>query len=91
MCRDSCHGCGNGAGGVEVEEAHVAYGGVAPKCIMAPRVQQALKGQPWTQATLDAALKACAEDVNIHPDAPGRCLAMVYTAAVFMRHLFTQQ
>ena len=55
-----------------MEEAHICYGGVAAKCIMAPRVQKALEGQPWNQATLDAALKACAEDVNIHPDAPGQ-------------------
>lgn len=59
------------AGEVVVEEAHVCYGGVAAKCIMAPQVQQALQGQPWSQATFEAALKACAEDVKIHPDAPG--------------------
>lgn len=59
------------AGEWTVEEARVAYGGVAPKTIMARRVEAALKGQPLTQATLDAALAAVAEDVNIKPNAPG--------------------
>ena len=38
---------------------------------MATNTQAALEGQPWTQATLDAALLAVAKDVNITPDAPG--------------------
>ncbi|BDA44652.1 Xanthine dehydrogenase [Coccomyxa sp. Obi] len=54
-----------------VEEVGVAYGGVAPKTIMARRVEAALKGQPLTQATLEKALAAVAEDVNITPNAPG--------------------
>ena len=62
--------CGH-AGQVEVEQARVCYGGVAPKCLMATNTQAALEGQPWTQATLDAALLAVAKDVNITPDAPG--------------------
>ncbi len=50
----------------------MAYGGVAPKTIMARRVEAALKGQPLSQATLDKALAAVAEDVNITPNAPGQ-------------------
>jgi xanthine dehydrogenase iron-sulfur cluster and FAD-binding subunit A len=38
---------------------------------MAPKVQAALKGQPWTGDTLKAALEAVAHDVNITPNAPG--------------------
>lgn len=49
----------------------MAYGGVAAKTIMARRVEAALKGQPWTQTTLNKALAAVAEDVNITPNAPG--------------------
>lgn len=63
------------AGQVEVEEARICYGGVAPKCIMATNAQAALEGQPWNQATLDAALLAVAKDVNITPDAPGLAAA----------------
>jgi xanthine dehydrogenase/oxidase len=43
---------------------------------MAPRVQAALEGQPWTGATLDKALAAVAEDVNITPNAPGKLLRL---------------
>ena len=44
---------------------------MAPKTIMAPKVQAAIKGQPWTGETLKKALQAVAEDVNITPNAPG--------------------
>ena len=66
------------AGEVQVQQARICYGGVAPKCLMATNTQAALEGQPWTQGTLDAALLAVAKDVNITPDAPGQstsCLA----------------
>jgi len=53
------------------EEVKIAYGGVAPKTIMAPKVHAALKGQPWTGETLNNALEAVAQDVNITPNAPG--------------------
>ena len=43
---------------------------------MASHAQAALEGQPWNQATLDAALLAVAQDVNITPDAPGPLLAV---------------
>ena len=72
--------CG-GAGQVRVEQARICYGGVAPKCIMATNAQAALEGQPWSQATLDAALLAVAKDVNITPDAPGLAAAATIAAA----------
>ncbi|KAL3157593.1 hypothetical protein ABBQ32_012044 [Trebouxia sp. C0010 RCD-2024] len=82
-------------GQVEVEEARICYGGVAPKCIMATNAQAALEGQPWNQATLDAALLAVAKDVNITPDAPGgmvefrRSLAASFLFRFFV-HVATQ-
>ncbi len=60
------------ADGWVISEAHIAYGGVAPKTIMAARTQAALEGKPFTDDTLQSALKAVAEDVNITPNAPGR-------------------
>ena len=63
---DDCH-----AGEWIADEVSIAYGGVAPKTIMAPKVQAAIKGQPWTGETLKKALQAVAEDVNITPNAPG--------------------
>jgi hypothetical protein len=63
-----------------VEEAAIAYGGVAPKTIMAQRTQAALLGQPWSEATLRAALAAVAQDVNITPNAPGALPACCWAA-----------
>ncbi|WIA42815.1 hypothetical protein OEZ86_008746 [Tetradesmus obliquus] len=54
-----------------VADVGIAYGGVAPKTIMAEKAMAALRGQPWNQATLDAALVALREDVNVAPTAPG--------------------
>ncbi|KAL0052613.1 hypothetical protein WJX82_004790 [Trebouxia sp. C0006] len=82
-------------GGLKVDQARICYGGVAPKCLMATNTQAALEGQPWTQATLDAALLAVAKDVNITPDAPGgmvefrRSLALSFLFRFFV-HVASQ-
>jgi len=60
------------AGAWIISEAHVSYGGVAPKTIMATETMAALVGHPLSDDTLQAALKAVAVDVNITPNAPGR-------------------
>ncbi|GLC34818.1 hypothetical protein PLESTB_001167600 [Pleodorina starrii] len=54
-----------------VEEAAVAFGGVAPRAIMAPAVAAALVGKPWDQDTLKAALEAVRQDVALIENAPG--------------------
>eukprot|EP00798_Chlamydomonas_sp_ICE-L_P022196 gene22196-29256_t len=41
------------AGTWRVEEASMAFGGVAAKAIMAPQLAAALVGQPWEQATCE--------------------------------------
>jgi CO dehydrogenase flavoprotein C-terminal domain len=53
------------------EEVELAFGGVAPKAIMAPKTEQALQGKAWEQPLLQTALEALAEDVNITANAPG--------------------
>ena len=53
------------------DDVHLAFGGVAPKTITAPKTEALLRGQPWTEANVTAALKTLAEDVWISPDAPG--------------------
>jgi xanthine dehydrogenase/oxidase len=53
------------------EEVELAFGGVAPKAITAPQTEAVLKGKPWDQGLLTAALEALATDVNITPNAPG--------------------
>ena len=59
---------------------------------MATNTQAALEGQPWTQATLDAALLAVAKDVNITPDAPGATVPalLLHSAlySVLVQHSF---
>jgi xanthine dehydrogenase iron-sulfur cluster and FAD-binding subunit A len=47
-----------------ISEAHIAYGGVAPKTIMATETMAALVGNPLSDVTLQAALKAVALQVN---------------------------
>ena len=54
-----------------IVEANLAYGGVAPKTVMALKTSAALEGKPLTHDTLQTALKAVAEDIYITPDAPG--------------------
>ncbi|KAH7618960.1 putative Xanthine dehydrogenase 1 [Nannochloris sp. 'desiccata'] len=53
------------------EEVTIAYGGVAPLTISAPKTASALIGQPLDQSCLKAALTALSEDVNMSPNAPG--------------------
>ncbi|GIL49662.1 hypothetical protein Vafri_5944 [Volvox africanus] len=54
-----------------VEEAAVAFGGVAPRAIMAPALAAALVGRPWDQDALQAALAAVRQDVVLVDNAPG--------------------
>ena len=54
-----------------IEEASLAFGGVAAKSLMAPKTAAALVGRPLRRATLDAALAALKEEIAIAPSAPG--------------------
>lgn len=58
-----------------VQEASIAYGGVAAKTLMAPHVAEAIEGQPLSHQTLQAALHAVTKDVQISPTAPGELAA----------------
>jgi CO dehydrogenase flavoprotein C-terminal domain len=69
--------CVHDAAGTWVaEEVELAFGGVAPKAIMAPKTEQALQGKVWDEPLLRAALETLAEDINITPNAPGACVSM---------------
>jgi len=57
--------------GFKITEAHLSYGGVAPKTIMAEGTAALLAGKPLNQETLRAGLKAVLEDVQMTPNAPG--------------------
>ena len=45
-----------------VASARIAYGGMAATVCRAPQAEAALQGQPWTEATLQAAMAALALD-----------------------------
>jgi xanthine dehydrogenase small subunit len=50
-------------GGV-VEDARIAYGGMAATVKRVPQAEAALRGRPWTEATLQAAMASLAQDVT---------------------------
>jgi xanthine dehydrogenase small subunit len=45
-----------------VDDVRIAYGGMAATVRRAPRAEAVLRGQPWTEATLQAAMAALAQD-----------------------------
>jgi xanthine dehydrogenase small subunit len=45
-----------------VTRARICFGGMAGTPRRAPRAEQALAGQPWTEATVSAAMRALADD-----------------------------
>lgn len=58
-----------------VGEASIAYGGVAPLTIMAPKTMAALQGRPLDAESLKAGLAAVEQDVQMAPNAPGTGLS----------------
>eukprot|EP00873_Tetraselmis_striata_P035166 jgi/Tetstr1/455430/TSEL_042261.t1 len=57
--------------GWKIAEAHFAFGGVAPKTVMAEGTAVALAGKPLTEATLQEGLTAVLNDIQMTPNAPG--------------------
>jgi xanthine dehydrogenase/oxidase len=47
-----------------VEEAALAFGGIAPRAIRSPLTEDFLRGQPWTEVTLRTALVSLAADIG---------------------------
>ena len=47
-----------------ITDARVAFGGMAATPKRSPRVEAALTGAPWTEATVHAAMAAVAEDFS---------------------------
>lgn len=47
-----------------IREARVVLGGAVAFTRLAPSASQAIEGQPWSEATLEAGLKALAADVE---------------------------
>jgi xanthine dehydrogenase small subunit len=57
-----CAGLAIDLQGANVAEVRIAYGGMAATVCRAARAEAALRGQPWTEATLKAGMAALAQD-----------------------------
>lgn len=54
-----------------IEYINLAFGGMAPTTVSAPKTSQALVGLPWNKETLEKAFDNLMEDLPLAPDAPG--------------------
>lgn len=57
--------------GMVVQEAGIAYGGMAASTVNAKKTEAFLVGKPWSKETIMAALKVLAEDLPLDAGAPG--------------------
>ena len=73
------------AGQWVIQEAKLAYGGVAAKTIMAPKAAAALSNKTLSHETLKAAVAAVTEDVQISANAPGVHLSLLASAVCWAR------
>lgn len=58
----------------KIEEARLAYGGVAPKTLTAFKAEKILNRNSLNETTMRNAIKAVAEDINMSPNAPGNLI-----------------
>ncbi|KAF2885328.1 hypothetical protein ILUMI_20860 [Ignelater luminosus] len=54
-----------------IKSIHLAFGGMAPTTVTAPKTSKLLTGKPWNRETLDLAYKSIIEDLPLPPSAPG--------------------
>ncbi|WP_322894922.1 MULTISPECIES: xanthine dehydrogenase small subunit [unclassified Yoonia] len=73
-----------------VTAARIAFGGMAGIPARASKVEAALLGQPWTQATIDLAAKAFAEDFTPMTDMRASASYRLQTAQNLLRRYFAQ-
>ncbi|WP_413207145.1 xanthine dehydrogenase small subunit [Rhodospirillum sp. A1_3_36] len=71
-----------------VTTARLAYGGVADRPKRAVAAEEALLGQPWTRASLEAAKVALAEDIAPMDDARGTAAYRRLVAANLLERLY---
>ncbi len=73
-----------------VTSARIAFGGMAGIPARAPCVEAALTGQPWTQATVDMAAKAFADDFTPMSDMRASAGYRLQTAQNLLHRYFAQ-
>jgi xanthine dehydrogenase small subunit len=74
-----------------VAEARVAFGGMAGIPARAPGCEAALTGQAWTEATVEAAAKALANDYQPLDDLRGSAAYRRKVAANLLRRIWAEQ
>ena len=74
-----------------VAEARVAFGGMAGIPARAPGCEAALTGQAWTEATVEAAAQALAQDYEPLDDLRGSAAYRRKVAANLLRRLWAEQ
>jgi xanthine dehydrogenase small subunit len=74
-----------------VSEARVAFGGMAGIPARAPGCEAALTGQAWTEATVEAAARALAEDYQPLDDLRGTAAYRRKVAANLLRRIWAEQ
>jgi xanthine dehydrogenase small subunit len=74
-----------------VTEARIAFGGMAGVPARAPQAEAALIGQPWSEATAEAAAQGLARDYAPLNDLRGSAAYRVSVAANLMRRLWIEQ
>jgi xanthine dehydrogenase small subunit len=74
-----------------VTAARIAFGGMAGIPARAPACEAALIGQPWSEATIEAATRALAADYTPLSDARGSSGYRLTAAANLLRRLWAEQ
>jgi xanthine dehydrogenase small subunit len=74
----------------KVVAARIAYGGMAATPRRAAKAEQALNGQPWSEAALEAAMAALAEDFSPITDWRASAGYRAKVAAHLLRRLFIE-
>jgi xanthine dehydrogenase small subunit len=74
----------------QVAEARIAFGGMAGTPARAPACEAALTGRPWSEATVEAAARALAEDYRPLSDLRGSAGYRLAAAANLVRGLWLE-
>ncbi|MES1972025.1 MAG: xanthine dehydrogenase small subunit [Pseudomonadota bacterium] len=77
--------------GGRVTAARIAFGGMAGTPARAAGCEAALLGQPWTEATVEAAAQALGQDYTPLTDARGSSAYRLAVAANLLRRLWAEQ
>jgi xanthine dehydrogenase/oxidase len=72
----------------EIEDVSIAFGGMAPKTVMARKTMDALIGKPFDSSTFEAARKVLQDEFHMPDDVPGGQAKYRLTLACSFLHRF---